>query len=125
MDTSATLLKSQNALDQLQNFWQSRIVEKEFGGFQTNYDRDGQPTESNEKTLLCQARCIFTLSFAKRLGYGWDGIEADIQQGIDFLQTHFLDPDNGTYYWICDKQGNCLDDNKVLYGHSFLIYGFA
>ena len=106
-------------------FWARRIVEPKYGGFQTNYDRDGLRTEVSEKTLLCQARCIFALSHAIRLGFDWPDSRQMIQQGIEFLDRHFRDPEHGGYFWIVEEDGRVRDDAKVLYGHAFLIYAFA
>ena len=106
-------------------FWAERIVEPRFGGFQTNYDRDGRRTAVTEKTLLCQARCIYTLSHAVRLGYDWPASRAMIAQGVAFLLRHLRDPEWGGYYWIVEADGRVIDDNKVLYGQSFVIYGLT
>ena len=106
-------------------FWAQRIVEPEYGGFQSNYDRDGKRTAVTEKSLLCQGRCIFTLSHAARLGFEWDGLREAVYQGIDFLFERFRDPEHDGYYWICKADGSVKDDSKVVYGHSFLIYGLA
>ena len=122
----AYLAKTEDCLrDKLIPFWAGRIVEPEHGGFQTNYDRDGRRTDVTEKTLLCQARCIFTLSHAVRLGFDWEGSAETIAQGIDFALSHFRDPEFDGYYWICEADGAVRDDSRVVYGHAFLIYGLA
>ena len=111
--------------DNLIPFWAERVVEPRHGGFQTNYDRLGRRTEVTEKTLLCQARCVFALSHAARLGFGWPGVEHAVRQGVDFLLDHFRDPEHDGYYWICEADGRVRDPSKAVYGHAFLVYGFA
>ena len=106
-------------------FWASRIEERGFGGFQTNFDRNGHRTEVTEKTLLCQARCLFTLSHALREGYQWDDSHGMLSRAVNFLQTHFLDTERGGYFWIVEEDGTPKDTSKVAYGLSFLIYGFS
>ena len=106
-------------------FWAKRIVEKAYGGFQTNYDRNGQRTGVTEKTFLCQGRCIFTLSHAIRLGFDWPGSREMIAQGIDFVARHFRDSEHDGYLWIVEEDGAIVDDRKVMYGLSFIIYGLA
>ena len=106
-------------------FWTQRIVEPEHGGFQTNYDRRGERTSVTRKTLLCQARAVYALSFAARCGYSWDGWEGMIGQGLDFIQRHLRDGRGGGYYWIVEEDGRVLDSGKVVYGHAFLIYAFS
>ena len=106
-------------------FWAERIEEPMYGGFQTNYDRDGKRTEVTQKSLLCQGRCIFTLSHAVRLGFDWPGSREMIAQGVEFLLEHFKDPEYDGYYWLCGEKGGVEDDSKVVYGHAFVIYGLA
>ncbi len=120
------LEKTRNYLNEkLIPFWAERAVDHNYGGFQTNYDKDGKRTEITEKSMLAQCRSIFTISHAMRLGFNWpNGVES-VQQGIDFLFKYYRDPEYDGYYWIVDEDGTVLDDNKVIYGHSFLIYGLS
>jgi mannose 2-epimerase len=126
MDINNYLQKTEDYLHtKLLPFWANRIAEPKFGGFQTNYDVNGCRTDVTEKTLLCQARTIFTLSHAIRMGYDWEGSGETIRQGIDFLFKHFRDSEHDGYYWIVEEDGRPRDTSKVLYGHSFLIYGLS
>ncbi len=106
-------------------FWAQRAVEPKFGGFQTNYDRNGNRTEVTEKSFLSQCRSVFTISHAMRLGFDWPNGQESIKQGIEFLSKYFLDEENDGYYWIVAEDGKPADENKIIYGHSFLIYGLS
>lgn len=106
-------------------FWVERAVEPKYGGFQTNYDRNGNRTDVTEKSFLSQCRCIFTISHAMRLGFYWSGGIESVKQGIDFLFKNFYDQENGGFYWIVEEDGSPKDVNKIIYGHSFLIYGLS
>ena len=106
-------------------FWAQRAVEPKFGGFQTNYDRNGNRTEVTEKSFLSQCRSVFTISHAMRLGFDWPNGKESIKQGIEFLSKYFLDKENDGYYWIVEEDGKPIDENKIIYGHSFLIYGLS
>ncbi|MCA9731980.1 MAG: AGE family epimerase/isomerase [Deferribacteres bacterium] len=120
------LLETQKYLtEKLIPFWVERAVDTKYGGFQTNYDRFGKRTEITEKSFLAQCRSIFTISFARRLGFEWPGAENALRQGIDFLFKFYRDEKYDGYYWIVDEDGTVLDDNKIIYGHSFLIYGLS
>jgi len=126
MNRQAYLEKTEDYLrGTLLPFWAERIVEPKFGGFQTNYDRNGHRTAVTEKTLLAQGRAIFTLSHAARLGFDWAGSRDMIAQGIEFLRTRFHDDEYDGYYWILEEDGGVRDDSKVMYGHAFLIYALA
>lgn len=106
-------------------FWAERAVDSKFGGFQTNYDRDGNRTEVTEKSFLSQCRSVFTISHAMRLGFDWPNGKEAVKQGIEFISKYFLDKENDGYYWIVDEDGKPIDENKIIYGHSFLIYGLS
>ncbi len=106
-------------------FWANRVVDKQFGGFQTNYDRNGDRTDITEKSFLAQGRSLFTISHAVRSGYNWPNYKQVLKQGVDFLFEHYIDKENDGYYWIVDEDGSVLDDNKIIYGHAFLIYGLS
>ena len=120
------LSKTSNHLnDNLIPFWVDRAVESKHGGFQTNYDRDGMRTDVTEKSFLSQCRAIFTISHAMRLGFEWPNGFETLRQGIDFLFNHFRDTEYDGYYWIVEEDGTPKDTNKIIYGHSFLIYGLS
>lgn len=106
-------------------FWSSRVVDKKYGGFQTNYDRDGQRTSITEKSFLAQGRSLFTISHAVLSGYNWPNYEQVLEQGIGFLFKYYRDNEYDGYYWIVDEDGSVVDDNKIIYGHAFLIYGLS
>ncbi len=120
------LEKTQTYLqEKLIPFWIARAVDEKYGGFQTNYDRFGKRSEITEKSFLAQCRSIFSIAHARRLGFDWPGAEAALQQGIDFLFKYFRDEKYDGYFWIVDEDGRILDTNKIVYGHSFLIYALA
>ena len=106
-------------------FWASRLEEKKHGGFQGGYDRHGKRTAVTDKAMLAQARSIVMMAHAMRLGFDWPDGRGVLKRGIDFLFRHFRDPEFDGYYWMVTEDGRVLDDTKVIYGHSFLIYALA
>lgn len=126
IDLQHYLDKASNYLNNhLFPFWEERIEEPEFGGFQSNYGKDGKATDVTEKTFLCQARCLFTLSFVLRQGFKFIRGTEILDQGFAFIKKYLEDPQFGGFYWVVDRDGTVIDDNKVLYGHSFLLYGLS
>ena len=120
------LNKTKEYLDsKLIPFWAARAVEAKYGGFQTNYDKDGNRTDVTEKSFLAQCRSIFTISHAMRLGFDWPNGREALQNGIAFLFKYFHDREYDGYYWIVEEDGHPVDENKIIYGHSFLIYGLS
>ena len=103
-------------------FWLERMLDRKNGGFITHFDEFGEDTGENNKSLISQTRCIYTMAAAHRAGYG-DGKCADLaRSGIDFLIQRMWDKEYGGFYWMVDRTGKVLKHDKVLYGQSFAIY---
>ena len=85
------------------------------------------PGPAKEKQLVTQARMIWGFAHAHRKGYstaGRDYLKA-AAGGYRFLIDHFLDRENGGYYWKTDLEGKVASDRKVLYGESFVVYALV
>jgi len=123
----ATLKKeAQNHLiNELLPFWTTRMKDEENGGYITHFDKDGNDTGEDEKSLIAQTRCLYTISSAHRAGYG-DGKYAELaKHGADFLIDKMWDSEHGGFYWMLDRKGNVKIDQKIIYGHSFAIYSLS
>jgi mannose/cellobiose epimerase-like protein (N-acyl-D-glucosamine 2-epimerase family) len=111
--------------NELLPFWQQRALDREFGGFLTYFDKNGDPTGETDKALLTQARCLYSFSAAHRAGYG-DGRFLELaQKGFEFLTRNFWDAEHQGWFWIVDREGIPVDPSKVVYGHAFVIYGLS
>lgn len=106
-------------------FWLDRCLDRDNGGFITHFDRDGNDSGEDEKSLIAQTRSVFTFSTAAAAGYQPDRCLAYARHGVDFLLGKFWDDEYGGFYWTSDRKGNILIDEKILYGHSFAIYSLS
>ncbi|HTN68955.1 MAG TPA: AGE family epimerase/isomerase [Dysgonamonadaceae bacterium] len=106
-------------------FWTNRMVDKVNGGYLTHFDQNGNNTEEDEKSLIAQTRCLYTVSSAHRAGYGDGKLAALAKHGLDFLINKMWDERHGGFYWIVDRKGNVKNDQKIIYGHSFAIYSLS
>ncbi len=106
-------------------FWLDRCKDNEFGGFLTHFDKDGKAGEETEKSLIAQARTVFTMASAHRAGYGGGRCAEYAKLGVDFLIDKMWDDKFGGFYWMVDRQGNVTEDKKIIYGHSFAIYSLS
>ena len=51
-------------------FWTNRMIDKVNGGFLTHFDKNGNDSGEDEKSLIAQTRCLYTISSSHRAGYG-------------------------------------------------------
>ena len=106
-------------------FWLNRCKDDTNGGFITHFDKDGNDTGEDEKSLIAQTRTVYTMSSAHRAGYG-DGMCAEYaRHGVDFLIDKMWDKEYGGFFWTVDRTGNVAIDKKILYGLSFAIYSLS
>jgi mannobiose 2-epimerase len=106
-------------------FWLTRIYDEENGGFITHFDKDGKDTGENEKSLIAQTRSLYTLSSCARNGYEVKKCNELARKGFDFLIRYLWDDIHGGFYWMVDRKGKLLKDDKVLYGQSFALYSLS
>ena len=106
-------------------FWTTRMLDEMNGGFITHFDKYGKDTGEDEKSLIAQTRCVYTLSSAHRAGYGEGKLAALAKQGVDFLINKMWDEKYGGFYWMMDRKGKVKIDEKIIYGHSFAIYALS
>ena len=106
-------------------FWTTRMKDEKNGGYITHFDEDGKDTGEDEKSLIAQTRCLYTIASAHRAGYG-NGEYAELaKHGADFLIDKMWDSKHGGFYWMLDRKGNVKIDQKIIYGHSFAIYSLS
>jgi len=112
-------------IHELLPFWTSRARDTINGGYLTHFDKDGNDTGEDEKSLIAQTRSLYTFSSAHRSGYG-NGECADLaRHGCKFLIDTFWDEKNGGFYWMTNRKGEVINRSKVIYGHSFAIYALS
>ena len=70
---------------------------------------------------------VWTFAHAHRHGFD-DTNNSSLKaawNGYRFLTNHFLDATHGGYYWKTDLAGQPINERKLLYGESFIIYAFV
>lgn len=112
-------------VNELLPFWTNRMIDTKNGGFITHFDKDGNDTGEDEKSLIAQTRCLYTISSAHRAGYGGGKYAAMARHGADFILDKMWDHEHGGFYWMLDRKGNVKIDQKIIYGHSFAIYSLS
>ncbi len=112
-------------INELLPFWTARMIDEVNGGYITHFDRIGQDTGEDEKSLIAQTRCVYTCASAHRAGYGDGKCAGMAQHGVAFLIDKMWDRDHGGFYWMMDRKGNVKTNKKIIYGHSFAIYSLS
>ncbi len=106
-------------------FWTSRMRDDLHGGYITHFNEQGNDTGEDEKSLIAQTRCLYTIASAHRAGYG-EGSYAELaRHGADFILNKMWDKDHGGFYWTLNRKGDVKIDQKIIYGHSFAIYALS
>jgi len=129
MDKQELIQLKNEAENHLRNellpFWTSRMIDSKNGGYLTHFDEKGNDTGEDEKSLIAQTRCLYTLSSAHRAGYGEGKLAEMARHGVDFLLEKMWDNEHGGFFWMLDRKGNVKIDRKIIYGHSFAIYSLS
>ena len=106
-------------------FWTTRMIDEKNGGFITHFDKEGKDTGEDEKSLIAQTRCVYTLASAHRAGYGGGKLAGMAGHGVDFMLSKMWDSENGGFFWMMDRKGNVKINRKIIYGQSFAIYALS
>ncbi len=112
-------------LNELLPFWSARMRDSINGGYITHFDKQGNDTGEDEKSLIAQTRCLYTASSVCRAGYQKDEFASLAKHGFDFLTEKMWDSEFGGFFWMMDRKGNLKIDKKIIYGHSFAIYSLS
>jgi len=108
-------------------YWYDTAIDRQNGGYLLSDDAAKKAPPATEKQLVTQSRMVWGFSHAHLKGLSDTNrnyLKA-AEQGYRFLLDHFLDREQGGYYWTTDVQGKPLDQRKIVYGESFVIYGLV
>lgn len=113
--------------EKIMPYWYDTAQDKQHGGYLLSDDAAKQAPPATEKQLVTQSRMVWGFAHAhlKGLSTANRNYLKAAEQGYRFLLAHFLDSENGGYYWTTDLAGKPLNQRKIVYGESFLIYGFV
>lgn len=106
-------------------FWLNRCKDDVNGGFNTHFDRDGNDTGYDEKSMLAQMRTIYSMSAAHRAGYGAGACARYAEHGVSFVIDKLWDRQEGGFFWTTNRKGEVVIDKKIMYGLSFALYALS
>jgi mannobiose 2-epimerase len=106
-----------------------RCVDKEHGGFHTNYGRDWSPGEDHTRFIVYEARVVWTAATVARLR---PDTRAEylpyVRHGMRYLADVMWDREHGGFHTLVDLSGRAVTDmfpSRPVYGQAFAIYGLA
>src|SRR5512138_1765040 len=110
--------------------WFPRAIDKENGGFHSEYARDWTPGGDREgKFSVFQGRMTWV---AAQVALRRPELRTEFlpiaEHGVRYLGGTLWDQQYGGFYWGLDNQGNISSsytDGKHLYGNAFALYGLA
>lgn len=113
-----------NELSRILDFWSTKAVDLEFGGFVGQVNSSGEVIPKATKGVVLNTRILWTFSAAfHKTGQKIYLKMAD--RAYDYLLTHFWDKGNSGLFWGCDYLGNPVNTRKQAYAQSFGIYAFS
>jgi cellobiose epimerase len=109
--------------------WFPRTVDREHGGFYSNFARNWQPLESAGQFSVFQGRMTWIAAqIVMRRPDLKEQYLPIVQHGEEFLSHVLWDKQYGGFFWGLDDKGQITpfySDHKELYGMSFSLYGAA
>ncbi len=106
-------------------FWCRRAMDREYGGYMTNFDESGNPKDMPVKNTWSQARYCWFFSHLCRTFAPRDEWAGLARAGVDFLIQRCWDQDYGGWYCRLRRDGTVLLDKKIVYDQCFTIYALA
>ncbi len=126
MMTIQTLRKEmQDVLENnILHFWQTKMVDRENGGFYGRIDGQEVLHPEAEKGAILNARILWTFSAAYRVS-GKNEYLKTATYAKEYFIEHFIDKEYGGVYWSVDHKGQPLNTRKQFYAIGFALYGLS
>lgn len=104
-------------------FWERKVIDRKRGGFFGTIDSAGTVHPDAPRSLVVNARILWTFSAAARL---LDGAWRDTADwAYDAITSRFWDGEYGGLFWMMGADGTPLSTRKQVYGQAFGIYALA
>ncbi|WP_425495300.1 AGE family epimerase/isomerase [Paenibacillus tengchongensis] len=125
MTSEQWLLELEDELkENILGFWLKHTLDEERGGFLGKIDNNMQINPQAEKSLVLNARILWSFASAYRM-YGGGDYLMMADRAYAFLKEAFKDKEYGGYYWMVDASGAPSQLKKQVYGQAFVIYALA
>jgi mannobiose 2-epimerase len=107
-----------------------RCVDREHGGFHTNYGRDWTPVEDRSRFIVYEARVTWTAAtVARRRPETRAEYLPYVRHGVRYLADVMWDREHGGFHTFVDLSGRPVQGgglrSRPVYGQAFAVYGLA
>lgn len=110
-------------LDRVMPFWMEKSIDKEFGGYFTCLERDGEVFDT-DKFIWLQGREVWMLAtLYNKVEKRQEWLDAAIQ-GAEFLKKHGHDG-NLNWYFALDREGHPLVEPYNIFSYTFAVIAFG
>jgi mannobiose 2-epimerase len=116
------------------DYWIKYSVDEKNGGFYGTIGSDNRGQGTN-KSVVATGRILWGFSTAIHFIKNTPEValhknllptlERLCQRAFDSLKNDFWDKSKGGTFWMIDAKGQKSESKKILYGHSFYIYGMS
>lgn len=120
--------------------WYPRVIDREHGGFLTEFTHDWGLTDDQHKMIVTQSRHLWSLSKLAERFPEHPEYATFARQGFEFLRDRMWDAEYGGFFQLVSRDGTPVPAEsagagadpshvdpfpKTLYGNAFAIYGLA
>ena len=130
-DRQALAQKMEYALTaELLDKWYPAVVDKDSGGYFSNFSADWERIPQQEKMIVTQGRHMWTAAKAAAFFPETAHFRSATEHGLPFMQQAMWDSVHGGFFTLVSRQGRAINPSdppgdKVSYGNAFGIYGLA
>jgi len=110
--------------------WYPRVIDKEYGGYLSEFNYKWEMTRNQNKMIVTQGRHIWMCS--KMKGFTGDPVYLEYaRHGYLFLRDFMWDKEYGGFFNLVTREGKPVNEGnnpqiaKNAYGNAFGIYGLA
>ncbi|WP_062543063.1 AGE family epimerase/isomerase [Rufibacter tibetensis] len=118
----------QSMRSKLLNVWYPRSIDKQYGGFLSSFTYDWQPTGSQDKMIVTQARHTWSNAIASQLYPKEAHYKTGARHGFTFLRDVLWDKQHGGFHTLVNRQGQVIRRGfaeKEAYGNAFALYALS
>lgn len=111
-------------IEQILSYWLTHAIDEENGGFYGAVDLNNQPIQGAEKSLVLNARILWTFSKAAKQFNNPD-YSRIARRAYQTLTQTFQDYQWGGYFSTLSAAGAPIDKNKMAYHQAFVLYALC